>query len=62
KLPQYVAYGLPVKEAAAKVPPELAKDLPTEPANMTDALSLDIDFWIDNSEALTQRFNAWLAQ
>lgn len=62
KLPEYVAYGLPVKEAAAMVPPELAKDLPTDPANLPEAISLDTDFWIDNTEALTQRFNAWLAQ
>ena len=62
KLPQYVAYGLPNKDAAAKVPAEFAKDLPTDPANMTDAIALNVDFWIDNSETLTQRFNAWLAQ
>jgi len=62
KLPEFVAYGLPVKEAAAKVPEKFAKDLPTDPANMTDAISLDVDFWIDNAETLTQRFNAWLAQ
>jgi len=62
KLPQYVAYGLPVKEAAAEVPAEFAKDLPTDPANMTDSIALDVDFWIDNAESLTQRFNAWLAQ
>ncbi len=62
KLPEFVAYGLPVKEAAAKVPAEFAKDLPTDPDNMTDAISLDVDFWIDNTETLTQRFNAWLAQ
>jgi putative spermidine/putrescine transport system substrate-binding protein len=29
---------------------------------MKDALAIDVDFWIDNAEALTQRFNAWLAQ
>ena len=62
KLPEFVAYGLPVMEAAAKVPAEFAKDLPTDPDNMTDAISLDVDFWIDNTETLTQRFNAWLAQ
>ncbi len=62
KLPEYVAYGLPVIEAAAKVPAEYAKDLPTDPANLPEAISLDTDFWIDNAEALTQRFNAWLAQ
>lgn len=62
KLPEFVAYGLPNKDAAAKVPAELSKDLPTDPANMTDSISLNVDFWIDNAESLTQRFNAWLAQ
>lgn len=62
KLPQYIAYGLPNKEAAAAVPPELAKDLPTSPENMANSIALDVDFWIDNSEELTERFNAWVAQ
>jgi putative spermidine/putrescine transport system substrate-binding protein len=48
--------------AASQVPADLQADLPTDPANMEQAVSLDVDFWIDNSEALTQRFNAWLAQ
>jgi len=62
KLPAFVAYGLPNKDAAAMVPAEFQADLPTDPKNLEGALALDIDFWIDNSEALTQRFNAWLAQ
>jgi len=62
KLPEFVAYGLPNKEAAEKVPAEFAKDLPTDPANLTDAIPLDVDFWIDNAETLTERFNAWLAK
>jgi putative spermidine/putrescine transport system substrate-binding protein len=62
KLPQYVAYGLPNKEAAAMVQPEFVEELPTTPANMEEAIPLDVDFWVDNTEALTTRFNAWLAQ
>lgn len=62
RLPEFVAYGLPNKAAAAKVAPEFAKDLPTNPDNLAVALSLDVDFWVDNSEELTQRFNAWVAQ
>lgn len=62
KLPEYIAYGLPNKEAAAAVPAELKKDLPTSAENLEQAIPLDVDFWVDNSEALTQRFNAWLAQ
>ncbi|WP_372096443.1 ABC transporter substrate-binding protein [Tistrella mobilis] len=62
KLPATIAYGLPNKEAAAMVDPTYAADLPTAPANIADAIPLDVDFWIDNSEELTRRFNAWLAR
>ncbi|WP_225191918.1 ABC transporter substrate-binding protein [Sinorhizobium alkalisoli] len=62
KLPGYIAYGLPNTEAAEKVEPRYAAELPTAPENMAAALALDVEFWIDNSEALTERFNAWLAQ
>jgi len=62
KLPQDIAYGLPNKAAAAAVPADQAVDLPTYPANMTDSIPIDIDFWNDNIEDLTKRFNAWLGQ
>jgi len=62
KLPAYIAYGLPAKAAGELVPAEYAAELPTSPENMKDAIPLDVDFWTDNGEALTQRFNAWLAQ
>jgi putative spermidine/putrescine transport system substrate-binding protein len=62
KLPEYIAYGLPNKEAAGKVPAEQQKDLPTAPDNLSQQIALDADFWVDNVEALTTRFNAWLAK
>ena len=62
KLPQYIAYGLPNKDAATMVPADMQGDLPTASANLADAIPLDVDFWVDNSEALTKRFNAWLAK
>jgi putative spermidine/putrescine transport system substrate-binding protein len=62
KLPKFVAYGLPNKDAAGQVPAEFAAELPTNEANMTESVALNVDFWIDNSEALTERFNAWLAK
>jgi putative spermidine/putrescine transport system substrate-binding protein len=62
KLPEYIAYGLPQKEAAAAVPANLAADLPTAETNLVDAVALDGAFWVDNVEELTSRFNAWLAQ
>jgi putative spermidine/putrescine transport system substrate-binding protein len=62
KLPQYIAYGLTNKEAGKSLPAEQLADLPTTPANMAGAIGLDTNFWIDNAEALTERFDAWLAQ
>ncbi len=62
KLPEFVAYGLPNKEAAGMVSDEYKAELPTTTENLEGAISLDVNFWIDNSEALTERFNAWLAQ
>ncbi|MFD0388385.1 ABC transporter substrate-binding protein [Tistrella bauzanensis] len=62
KLPAAIAYGLPNTEAAARVDPQYATDLPTAEANIAEAIPLDVDFWIDNSEELTGRFNAWLAR
>ncbi|MCX8995583.1 ABC transporter substrate-binding protein [Rhizobiaceae bacterium BDR2-2] len=62
KLPLKVDYGVPNKKAAAAIPEDVQKNLPTYPENLEHALPLNVDFWIDNSEALTERFNAWLAQ
>ena len=62
KLPEFIAYGLPNTGAGALVPAEYQAELPTTPENANGAIPLDVDFWTDNSEELTQRFNAWLAQ
>jgi putative spermidine/putrescine transport system substrate-binding protein len=62
KLPNFIAYGLPNKEAAGAVPSDLQKDLPTAPENLTGAVSLDTAFWVDNIEELNKRFNAWLSK
>ena len=62
KLPETIAYGLPVKAAAEMVPAEFAPDLPTYADNLAVSISLDVDYWVDNSEQLTERFSAWVAQ
>lgn len=62
KLPEFIAYGTTNKAAGPLVPAQYAPELPTTPENMTGAIPLGVDFWIDNSEELTKRFNAWLAQ
>ncbi|WP_349975787.1 ABC transporter substrate-binding protein [Pseudomonas sp. WHRI 8519] len=62
KLPKFIAYGTTNKKANELVPAELRADLPTTPENQAQSLPLDVDFWVDNIEPLTERFNAWIAQ
>lgn len=62
KLPQYIAYGLPNKAAGEMLSAATAAELPTAPMNMADSIPINGEFWVDNIEALTQRFNAWLAR
>lgn len=62
KLPAYIAYGTTAKAAADLVPEQYQKDLPTHPENMKVAMPMDISFWVDEIEPLTQRFDAWLAR
>ena len=62
QLPEFVAYGMPVKAAAELVPEEFARDLPTYADNLAVSIPVDIDYWVDNAEELTERFNAWVAQ
>lgn len=62
KLPKFIAYGLTNTKANALVPADLKSELPTTPENISQALPLDVDFWVENTESLTERFNAWIAQ
>ena len=62
KLPEFIAYGAPVKAAAEMVDAKYAPDLPTYADNLAVSIPLNVDYWIDNSEELTERFNAWVAQ
>nr|WP_234826527.1 ABC transporter substrate-binding protein [Sinorhizobium meliloti] len=62
ELPLLTPVGLPNKVAAAQLPRDLAVTLPSSAENMKDAISIDADFWLDNIQTLTARFNTWLAQ
>lgn len=61
-LPRYMPAGLSNKEAIARIDPVLTKDTPSNPENMKNALALDAEFWVENNDQLTQRFNAWAAR
>jgi putative spermidine/putrescine transport system substrate-binding protein len=61
KMPEHIAYGTTVKAAADEVPEEYLADLPTTPKNLEGAIELDTEFWVENIESLTERFERWAA-
>ncbi|MEM7742803.1 MAG: ABC transporter substrate-binding protein [Pseudomonadota bacterium] len=58
-------YGPPLIEAAAAMPPEMAAELPVG-ENMATAFVTgtpkDVEFWLDNLDEITERWNAWKVQ
>jgi putative spermidine/putrescine transport system substrate-binding protein len=60
--PAEALQGITTTEANKQLDPVLAATLPTHPDNQANALALDTEFWVDNIDQLTQRFNAWAAQ
>jgi putative spermidine/putrescine transport system substrate-binding protein len=62
RLARFIPTGLTNVEANRIVEPAFKKDTPSDPANMTDALELDANFWVEYGDQLTQRFNAWVAR
>ncbi|MCJ8141236.1 polyamine ABC transporter substrate-binding protein [Falsirhodobacter halotolerans] len=62
KMPALLPYGIPNTAAMDMIPPEAAQMLLTAPQNQQSAIPIDTWFWVDNIEALSARFNAWLSQ
>lgn len=56
------AYGTGRVEAVDFVPAEWQKNLPTSPEHAKFGASYDNAFWVENKEALEERFKAWQAQ
>jgi putative spermidine/putrescine transport system substrate-binding protein len=61
-LPPYIPYGPTHVDAAAQVDPEVLPDIPSAPQNLPHGLFFDDVFWVDNVEALNERFTAWAGQ
>ena len=63
----YISYGPARKSSAPLVGKYHNKDIdmgpqmPTAPNNLANAVQSNFEFWADNSDQLTERFNAWLA-
>lgn len=57
-----VANGPAVVAAGKLIPTELNSELPTSPENLKNGFPMDVQFWVDHQEDLTERFNNWVAQ
>ncbi len=62
KLPERIPYGPTHVDGGKLVPAEFAADIPSSPQNLPYGVFFDADFWVENVEKLTERFNAWAAQ
>jgi putative spermidine/putrescine transport system substrate-binding protein len=62
KLSENIAYGTSNRDAAALLQPAVLKDLPTAPDNMKNAVEINVAFWLENIDRLTERFNKWAAK
>jgi putative spermidine/putrescine transport system substrate-binding protein len=62
KLPIHIAYGVTNKAATPLIDPKRLADLPTAPDNFQQAIEIDTQFWLENLDKLTERFNKWAAQ
>lgn len=64
---KWIAYG-PARASSASLvgkymdgKTDMAPNMPTNPANMTNSVVADSSFWADHGTELEQRFNSWLA-
>jgi len=48
------------RQAIASLEPALKVDTPSNAQNLSHAVELDAQFWVEHYGELTRRFNAWL--
>lgn len=68
KQASYISYG-PARLSSAPLVGkfhnkdiDMGPQMPTAPNNLTNAVQNNFEFWADNADQLTERFNAWLAK
>lgn len=62
RLAYFIPTGLSNRAAIDSLDADLKRDTPSNPANLANAVELDAQFWVEHSDQLTQRFNAWAAR
>ena len=68
RVSEYISYsparrsGAPLVAKHKATGIDMAPHMPTDPANMTNALPNDWEWWSDHADEVSERFGAWLAQ
>lgn len=57
---RYIPYGPVRRSALERIDPEIRQQLPTARENMTTAIEGNAEWWADNLDVLTERFERWL--
>ncbi|WP_343078135.1 polyamine ABC transporter substrate-binding protein [Pseudomonas sp.] len=57
-----LGYGSTNLRTASMLDPALATRLNTAPDNLSQAMPMNSEFWVNHGEELEQRFNAWVAK
>ena len=58
-LSEHLTYGPTNRTALELLPARLAGTLPSSTPNLSGALRIDTEFWIEHGDALERRFNSW---
>lgn len=59
RLPEAIAYGVVHEDAAGQIDPERLPDIPSAPQNLEVSAGIDLDFWLENNDRLTERLQTW---
>jgi len=62
QFPPLALQGITSIEAGKQIDVAVVPSIPTSPDNLRVALPLDVEFWVDNTDQLNQRFNAWASK
>lgn len=62
QLPALLPLGVTNKEAIAQADPTALAATASNPDHLANAVNVNAEFWVENGDQLTQRFNAWVSQ
>jgi putative spermidine/putrescine transport system substrate-binding protein len=58
---KYLSYGPTLPKAYSFIDAKRAQSFPTHPENIKGGIEWNVGYWAKNRDAVTERFNAWVA-